>query len=209
MIIILIFQKNGTNLHGTKLKKETFNQLEKMFKGLCAYCEGFYGGVSYGEIEHFKPKSLYPRLMFDYSNMNIACRKCNENKKEKFDERLINPTDDNPEEHIKFRAYMAIPLDEKGKITINMFKLNDKSRTLAKERNFTAIKNGLDVIKQLIDNIISNNISFCIVKPFIVNTILETERMFTDDFEYCTMYRDNFQEDIENLKKIIEIIDKD
>ena len=57
----------------TTLKKKTIGQLKKMFKGCCAYCEGLYEGTSYPQIEHFKPKSLFPELMFDYNNMNIAC----------------------------------------------------------------------------------------------------------------------------------------
>lgn len=63
-----------------------------MFKGCCAYCEGSYEGTSYPQIEHFKPKSLYPELMFDYNNMNLACQMCNMTKLGKYDEKLINPT---------------------------------------------------------------------------------------------------------------------
>jgi len=56
------------------LKKKTVEQLQQMFKGCCAYCEGEYRGTSYPQIEHFKPKSLYPELMFDYNNMILTCQ---------------------------------------------------------------------------------------------------------------------------------------
>lgn len=85
----------------SKLKKETVEQLEKMFAGCCAYCEGEYTGTSYPHIDHFKPKSLYPSLMFDYSNMNLSCEVCNKEKRDIDDIRLINPTVDAPEEHLK------------------------------------------------------------------------------------------------------------
>lgn len=68
-------------ISNTKLKKETVEKLQEMYKGCCAYCEGEYVGTSYPQIDHFKPKHLYPNLTFDYDNMNLSCEKCNIRKK--------------------------------------------------------------------------------------------------------------------------------
>lgn len=194
--------KEWERFTGTKLKKQTLEQLNAMFKGCCAYCEGEYDATSYGEIEHFKPKSLYPKSMFEYSNMNLACRICNNNKKEKFDEKLINPTVDNPDNHLRYETYLFVPIDEKGKFTINLFDINSKDRTNKKEGLYNGIKDRMLLIKKWLDKLDTNNSKATeMLKDFIYNTIKEVEPMFNNGFEFCTMYRHNFQKDIEYLKK--------
>ena len=50
--------------------------LEKAFGGLCAYCEE----RSRGEIDHFRPKSLFPESVYSWSNWLFACHDCNNAK---------------------------------------------------------------------------------------------------------------------------------
>ncbi len=191
----------------SKLKKQNLEQLNKMFKGCCAYCEGICESTSYLEIEHFRPKSIYPKLMFDYNNMNISCEKCNKKKKEKFDERLINPTVDNPQEHLKFETYLLVPIDERGMITIDIFDINNSSRTIKKEEGYETINNSLKLLKSKLDKIDEKNeLAIEILRGWITSVIQEVEVMFEEGFEYCTMYRDNFKDDIEDLKKILKKI---
>jgi uncharacterized protein (TIGR02646 family) len=66
----------------------------------CAFCECIPGESGYPEVEHFKPKSLYPDEMFDWENLLPSCKRCNNNKHEHDTGRepLINPYDINPEE---------------------------------------------------------------------------------------------------------------
>ncbi len=194
-----------TSFTRSKLKKQTLEQLNKMFKGCCAYCEGEYEDISYGEIEHFKPKSLYPELMFDYNNMNIACSKCNKNKGEKFDEKLINPTIDNPEEYLKFDEYMLTALDERGTVTINILDINNKGRIKKKIEGYNAVRDRIKFVNMEIEKLEKGNKNARkIIKDIIVHTIKEIEEMFEEGFEFCTMYRHNFQKDIEYLKKKIK-----
>ena len=40
--------------------------LDAIFFGLCGYCEE----ISRGEIDHFRPKSRFPELVYDWSNWN-------------------------------------------------------------------------------------------------------------------------------------------
>ena len=54
--------------------------LEQVFHGLCAYCEE----ICRGEVEHFRPKSLFPRLVYEWSNWLFVCHDCNLAKKEKW-----------------------------------------------------------------------------------------------------------------------------
>ena len=47
--------------------------LTRVFAGLCAYCEE----VTKGEVDHFRPKSRFPRLVYSWSNWLLACHECN------------------------------------------------------------------------------------------------------------------------------------
>lgn len=198
-------KKAWNNFTSTNLKKQTLEKLNEMFEGCCCYCEGEYDVVSYGEIEHFKPKSIYPELMFEYDNMNLACQKCNNNKKEKFDDKLINPTFDDPEKHLRYETYLLIPLDERGKITIDMFDINSEERVNRKEKLYTDINERLLLINKWLDKIDNNNnaqIEF--IKEMIECTIQEVEEKCKAGFEYCTMYKHNFEKEVKVLKKILE-----
>lgn len=189
----------------TELKKRTIVQLEKMFKGCCAYCEGKYKGTSFPQIEHFKPKSLYPELMFDYNNMILSCQECNTAKSNTYDEKLVNPIEDEPNEHLRYKAYMLYPLNERGKYTIDLLKLNSNKRLSNKEKGLNQINDRLDFIQELIDKLKTNDKTG---KKFIVlmmkQTIKEIEQRFEDGFEYSTMYIQNFKDIIEQWKKDIE-----
>ena len=50
--------------------------LRDAFHGLCAYCEQ----LRRGEVDHFRPKSRYPELVYAWSNWLFACRDCNHTK---------------------------------------------------------------------------------------------------------------------------------
>ncbi len=52
-------------------------QLKQLFKAKCAYCESSVEAVSHLHVEHFRPQSIYPRLAYEWSNLLLACGKCN------------------------------------------------------------------------------------------------------------------------------------
>ncbi len=56
--------------------------LENVFVGLCAFCEEHCKG----EVEHFLPKSLYPHLVYYWSNWLFSCHDCNNTKGKKWPE---------------------------------------------------------------------------------------------------------------------------
>ncbi|AMW99770.1 hypothetical protein [Rummeliibacillus stabekisii] len=83
------------NAYGKPNVKE---QLARMFNNKCAYCESKISPVSYGDIEHFRPKTayhsidgenlIYPGyywLAMDWNNLLLSCEVCNRSyKKNKF-----------------------------------------------------------------------------------------------------------------------------
>lgn len=56
-----------------QLKRETFNK--------CAYCESPTGVVAHGDVEHFRPKSVYWWLAYCYDNYLYSCQICNQSHK--------------------------------------------------------------------------------------------------------------------------------
>ena len=52
------------------------DELENIFRGLCAYCEE----ATSGEVEHFQPKSKFPHLVYTWDNWLFACHECNHSK---------------------------------------------------------------------------------------------------------------------------------
>ncbi|MCX4246101.1 HNH endonuclease family protein [Paraliomyxa miuraensis] len=55
------------------LKRESF--------GKCAYCEARTDTVAHGDIEHFRPKTIYWWLAYCWDNWLFACQICNESYK--------------------------------------------------------------------------------------------------------------------------------
>lgn len=58
--------------------------LVSAFKGKCAFCDSSLRHISYGDIEHFRPKSVYWWLAADWKNFLLACPRCNSFKRDKF-----------------------------------------------------------------------------------------------------------------------------
>ena len=72
--------------------------LVRSSSGKCAFCECIPSEGGNIEIEHFKPKSIYPDLTFEWLNFLPSCRKCN-GSKDSHDtgvEPIINPYDTDP-----------------------------------------------------------------------------------------------------------------
>ncbi len=53
-----------------QLKKESF--------GKCAYCEAPTNTVAHGDVEHFRPKSIYWWLAYCHDNYSYSCQICNQ-----------------------------------------------------------------------------------------------------------------------------------
>ena len=56
--------------------RDFHDDMERVFCGLCAYCEE----ICKGEVDHFRPKSRFPEMVYDWSNWLLACHDCNQAK---------------------------------------------------------------------------------------------------------------------------------
>lgn len=58
--------------------KPAKGQLKRESNGKCAYCDASTDTVAHGDVEHFRPKSLYWWLAYCYDNYLFACQICNQ-----------------------------------------------------------------------------------------------------------------------------------
>lgn len=118
-------------------QSEVKDSLKAMFKKKCAFCESHITHIDYGQIEHFKPKSKYPDLCFEWNNFLISCPICNgkSNKGDKFPLEqeggpFINPVDENPDDFLKFefdeitKTFLIFPKNNRAVTTIKELGLN-------------------------------------------------------------------------------------
>jgi uncharacterized protein (TIGR02646 family) len=97
----------------------------------CAYCECKTTEGGYAEVEHYKPKSLYPESTFEWNNLLPVCKHCNSMKgdHDTGTEAIINPYDIDPEEAFVYKRIQINAKDgtyfEMATKTIEVCRLND------------------------------------------------------------------------------------
>lgn len=102
-------------------------KLLEMTNNKCAYCESRIElSGSYMEVEHFYPKSIYPQLVLDWDNLLPCCKTCNLKKgdTDPNDFNLINPTEEDPKNHLILKRYSIFGETEKGKNTAKISSLS-------------------------------------------------------------------------------------
>ena len=116
--------------------KET---LKKMYNGVCCYCEVRVGIAEFGNIEHCKPKRIFPRTTYDWDNLNLACTACNEMKGNKYSNKypILDAVVDNPISiHLKYDyGELGVIYEEKtyrGETTIKHADLNRRELRVAR-----------------------------------------------------------------------------
>lgn len=118
-----------------KIKRPLKRALLDMSYSKCSYCECKVDIESKDvTIDHFLPKSLYPRLVVKWENLFPACLRCNR-EKNKCDEILLNPCQNEPKEYLALsrqNPFRLIGIDAEGigKRTIMEIGLNDPVRVM-------------------------------------------------------------------------------
>lgn len=105
----------------------------------CVYCESKITATQYGELDHIDPKSncislAKVSLIYDYKNLALCCRICNERKANLgITSPLLSPYSNRPETHIVYagtipvgvtplgrKTILALELDTRGDLAINI-----------------------------------------------------------------------------------------
>ena len=92
-------------------------------KAKCIYCESYTNISGYANIEHYHPKSLYPKETFEWNNLFVGCTVCNTPKND-FDtvkEPFIHPVNDNPEEYLTFDELQYVPKHKEGEAYLKAY----------------------------------------------------------------------------------------
>lgn len=92
--------------------------------GKCAYCEAKLLHIAFGDVEHIAPKSRDVNLTFVWTNLTLACDKCNTFKSKS--EFIVDPYTEDPEELFNFIGPMilGVPNSEKAVNTEKVLQLN-------------------------------------------------------------------------------------
>lgn len=144
-------EKVPKSLESSYNKDDVKEALRRECNGKCMYCESTVNHITFEHIEHIKPKAKtkFPELTFEYSNLGLACPKCNMNKSDTYDTSIpfINPYADQPENH--FTAYGAYIWAKSGNDRAKLTELEiELNRPELLEKRGERIK----AIKELIDN---------------------------------------------------------
>ena len=77
----LINERKFISARWKAAKKQLFIETN----GKCAYCEANTQVVAHGDVEHYRPKSIYWWLAYCYENYLVSCAICNEvHKRDRF-----------------------------------------------------------------------------------------------------------------------------
>jgi len=187
--------------------------LDNEYNNKCAYCET----IDYKmEIEHYRPKSKYKYLSYEWTNLMPACHNCNHSKLNKFPVKnskiiddinnsgsvkdleklnlieepyVINPEVDYPNEHFTFNIQGEIlAKTERAEQTIKICNLNDKTLIYRRQKSYNDL---LEIIK--IAKLSSNKISAKVLE-IIKNKINLKQKK---ESEYSLFWQ-NVAENLEN-----------
>lgn len=152
------------------------NVLLRAQYGKCCYCESEVRPLSYGDVEHYRPKGAvkqaenhpgYYWLAYNWNNLLFSCEVCNRSYKKALfplknpdararshhdnigDERplFVNPAIDDPRKHIRFRGATPYHLTKVGRETIKGMGLR---KAALEERRIEKLQ-GLKIIRDLIE----------------------------------------------------------
>ncbi len=134
------------NFKGQSIRTHLIPVLEEMTKNHCSFCDGYpLGTESRQTIEHFRPKSRFPELAYQWENLFLCCDVCQSSKQEEFDEKLLKP--DDPDYCFSdfftcnFKSGIIEPnpqatqeKQERARITIKLYDLNSTLRSQSRLR---------------------------------------------------------------------------
>jgi 5-methylcytosine-specific restriction endonuclease McrA len=149
--------------------------------GKCIYCESKITHVYFGDIEHLKPKSVFPAERLDPVNLAFACALCNNAKGDFWDEAtpLLNPYIDEPDQEMLALGYLIArrPGRNRARLTIEQLELN---RQALLERR----KERIELLQSLTDQ-------YMLEPPGRVKDLLRNElcRQAGDEGEYAMIVR--------------------
>ena len=114
--------------------QKSLRSLYELYHGICAYC-GEWISPSTGDpvVDHFSPKSLHPKMAYEWDNYRLACLRFNSRKKDYED--VLDPFTigeawfilDFPSLIVKANSALDSSQQQLVKATISRLQLNDET----------------------------------------------------------------------------------
>lgn len=130
--------------------------LTREFRGQCVYCLSVMMPEESGRfcVEHYRPKSKFPLLAVEYSNLLLACDRCNLAKSDywsdKQDEKILNPCEDKMSQHLTtLKDYSINPNSKRGKRNVVLLNLDREGCKRQKQMLMRAAKGAIEKIFEL------------------------------------------------------------
>jgi len=126
-----------------------------MSHGKCAYCEARLDeGPQYMEVDHLYCRNDFPNRVVEWANLLPSCKRCNSTKATYnivLNGDLVDPTVDDPREHLTLKNFRIYGRDEKGERTEYELGLNEPRRLgVPRFKVANAVAELLDEINQKI-----------------------------------------------------------
>lgn len=129
-----------------KVNQLLYPILRELTQNHCSFCDGFPLQQTGETIEHFKPKSKFPLLSYQWENLYISCHNCQQ-KLDEFNNSLLQPDEIDYEfseyfiynyasGEIKENPAKSLLNQQKAKETIRIYRLNDFGRPEDRKRVF-------------------------------------------------------------------------
>lgn len=149
------FESNPSNHNRDKYRHPDIKKalLDETYEK-CVYCESKIGHNCAGDTEHKIPKSKRTDLIFEWSNMTIACSECNRRKLDYYNPAcmFLDPNIDNVEDlliHLGPIVHNYHPGDKRSEITVTILQLQSRKPLIG--RKIEKLQN----IKHLIQRIVN------------------------------------------------------
>lgn len=123
--------------------------------GHCAYCQSSVAANQPGDVEHFKPKTLFPTRTYRWGNYFYSCSACNNAKLTQWPDRgsFVRPDSKTRDPYERFVFHEdgrieAVPGDRNAARTVEALKLNRPGLVADREIAITmAVRYARDVLK--------------------------------------------------------------
>ena len=128
---------------GERVNQKLLPTLKAQSQDHCSFCDNFpVSPPSIDTIEHFRPKALYPREAYRWTNLYFCCMHCQQ-KNDGFDEAALQPDaiDYHFEHYFRWDYTLgrievnerASPQDQqRARVTIRLYRLNEGHPNLRK-----------------------------------------------------------------------------
>jgi uncharacterized protein (TIGR02646 family) len=151
-------QKRGPDPGPFKEHRSYKPYLQKIFRRKCVYCripDGLGGDAGFG-VDHYLPKSRFPHLTFEWSNLFYACNVCNTWKGESVSTAelfLPNPCEHRMSEHLQYRGADVETYTSHGALLAELVHLGERQEL--RGFIFSALREFLVTRNELIGDLIA------------------------------------------------------